>query len=114
MRSVKVWPGKPYPLGATWDGQGTNFAVFSEKADKIELLLYDPDDVTHPEAIIPLEHRQGYVWHIYLPEVIPPQLYSYRAHGPYDPSAGHRFNPAKVLLDPYARAIAATIDWNEA
>ncbi len=114
MRSVKVWPGKPYPLGATWDGQGTNFAVFSENADKIELLLYDPDDVTQPEVILPLEHRHGYVWHIYLPEVIPPQLYSYRAHGPYEPSAGHRFNPAKALLDPYAKAIAGTIEWNEA
>jgi glycogen operon protein len=114
MVKYRIWPGKSYPLGATWDGQGTNFAVFSEHAEKIELLLYPSESAGEPEAVITLEHRDGYIWHVYLPDVIPPKCYLYRAHGPYDPSGGHRFNPAKALLDPYAKAIAGRIQWNEA
>ena len=114
MGSYKVWPGKPYPLGATWDGQGTNFAVFSENGEKVELLLYASEEATEPEEVVSLEHRHGFIWHAYLPEAAPPQLYAYRVHGPYDPASGHRFNPAKALLDPYAKAIAGTYKWNEA
>ncbi len=110
----KTWPGKPYPLGASWDGQGTNFSVFSENAEKIELLLYADEEGTKPEAVIPIEHRHSYIWHVYLPEVMPPKFYAYRAHGSYDPAAGQRFNPVKVLLDPYAKAIAGTLRWDEA
>jgi len=114
MTKYRIWPGKSYPLGATWDGQGTNFAVFSEHAEKIELLLFSSDAAGEPEAVIPLEHRDSYIWHVYLPDVIPPKCYLYRAHGPFDPSRGQRFNPAKALLDPYAKAIAGRIQWNEA
>ena len=114
MREYRTWPGKPYPLGATWDGQGTNFAVFSENAEKVELLLYPSPEAAEPEAVIPLKDRHAYIHHVYLPEVVPPQLYLYRAHGAYDPAAGLRFNPAKALLDPYAKAIAGTVDWDEA
>ncbi|MBE0597250.1 MAG: glycogen debranching protein GlgX [Desulfuromonadales bacterium] len=114
MARYKVWPGRPYPLGANWDGQGTNFSVFSENAEKIELLLYASEDAGEPEAVIPVEHRHSYNWHVYLPEVMPPKFYAYRAYGPYDPASGQRFNPAKVLLDPYAKAIAGTIRWDEA
>ena len=111
---IRIWPGSPAPLGATWDGEGTNFAIFSEHATAVELCLFD-----HPEDGVEREHvqlaeRTGLVWHAYLPDVRPGQLYGYRVHGPYDPEHGHRFNPAKLLLDPYAKAVSGTIRWSDA
>ncbi|MEO3857444.1 glycogen debranching protein GlgX [Acrocarpospora sp. B8E8] len=105
-----VWPGEPYPLGATWDGVGTGFSVFSEIADRVELCLYD-DDLT--ETRVDLPEMDGFVWHGYLPGVMPGQRYGYRVHGAYDPRRGHRCNPAKLLLDPYAKAIEGEVRWNE-
>ena len=105
MASPKVWPGQPDPLGATWDGKGVNFALFSAHADKVELCLFDRSG-QHEEARIVLPEYTDEVWHCYLPEARPDQLYGYRVYGPYDPAAGHRFNPNKLLLDPYARAIS--------
>ncbi|MDH3443774.1 MAG: glycogen debranching protein GlgX, partial [Deltaproteobacteria bacterium] len=111
---MKIWPGRPYPLGATWDGAGVNFSLFSENATGVELCLFDSRNGTHESARIPVREKTAHVWHIYLPEVRPGQLYGYRVHGPYEPSQGHRFNPAKLLLDPYAKAIAGTIKWSDA
>jgi glycogen operon protein len=106
-------PGLPYPLGATWDGAGVNFALFSENATGVELCLFDPEG--HREtARIRLTEQTDQVWHVYLPEARPGQRYGYRVHGPWDPASGHRFNPAKLLLDPYARAIDGTVRWSEA
>jgi isoamylase len=107
-------PGTPYPLGATWDGAGVNFAVFSEHATALELCLFDADRPARELQRVPLLECDDQVWHVYLPEARPGLLYGYRVHGPYDPAAGHRFNPAKVLLDPYAKAIAGTVQWNDA
>jgi isoamylase len=113
MSPIRVWPGQPYPLGATWDGLGVNFALFSEHATAVELCLFgSPED--EREAIrVPVPERTDLVWHAYLPDVEPGQIYGYRVHGPYQPEAGHRFNPAKVLLDPYAKAVARTIRWSD-
>src|ERR1700693_4400177 len=102
---MRVWPGKSYPLGATWDGAGVNFALFSEHATKVELCLFDSPDATAELQRVCLQEQTEQVWHAYLPDARPEQLYGYRVHGPYEPERGHRFNPAKVLLDPYARAI---------
>jgi isoamylase len=111
---IRVWPGGPAPLGATWDGEGTNFAIFSEHATSVELCLYDrPDDAVERERV-PLGECTDLVWHAYLPDVRPGQLYGYRVHGPYDPEHGHRFNPAKLLLDPYAKAVSGSIRWDKA
>jgi isoamylase len=107
---MKIWPGNPYPLGATYDGGGTNFALFSEVAEKVELCLFDDDGA---ETRIELPEREALVWHGYLPRVVPGQRYGYRVHGRYDPSNGLRCNPAKLLLDPYAKAIEGHNDWNE-
>jgi glycogen operon protein len=107
--SWKMWPGQPAPLGATWDGVGVNFALFSDHASAVELCLFDDADPGREIARIPLRERTDQVWHAYLPEARPGLLYGYRVHGPARPEAGHRFNPAKVLLDPYARAVAGTI-----
>lgn len=109
---MKTWPGKPYPLGATWDGSGVNFALFSENATGVELCLFD--DEGKNEQQIAVANQTDQVWHIYLPEARPGQLYGYRVHGPYEPMEGHRFNPAKLLSDPYARAISGTISWDDA
>ncbi|HWP59399.1 MAG TPA: glycogen debranching protein GlgX [Candidatus Acidoferrales bacterium] len=111
---MKVWPGNPYPLGATWDGAGVNFALFSENATKVELCLFAAQDARRETARIPLAERTQHVWHAYLPELRPGALYGYRVHGPYEPNAGHRFNPAKLLLDPYAKAIAGVVRWSDA
>ncbi|BFU45389.1 glycogen debranching protein GlgX [Krasilnikovia sp. MM14-A1004] len=108
---MKVWPGTAYPLGATYDGGGVNFAVFTEVAERVELCLFDDDDV---ETRIDLPEREALVWHGYLPRIVPGQRYGYRVHGPYQPSAGLRCNPAKLLLDPYAKAIDGHNEWNEA
>lgn len=109
---MEVWSGKPYPLGATWDGQGVNFALFSSNASRVDLCLFD-DAEGLKETRISLEEQTNLIWHVYLPEVKPGQRYGYRVHGPYEPEQGHRFNPNKLLLDPYAKAIAGTIDWND-
>lgn len=105
-------PGRPYPLGATWDGAGVNFSLFSESATKVELCLFDGPEGKIEHERIPLPEQTHQVWHIYLPEIQPGQLYGYRVHGAYEPLAGHRFNPSKLLIDPYARAISdtATVD----
>lgn len=112
FRPRQVWKGHHYPLGATWTGEGVNFAIFSENATGVELCLFD--DLGQPEVSrVRFTERAGHVWHAFLPEVKPGQLYGYRVYGPYDPARGHRFNPNKVLLDPYAKAIAGRVDWSE-
>ena len=111
---MKVWPGQPYPLGATWDGAGVNFAIFSEHATAVELCLFDAEDTTRCSQRVQFTERTDLVWHAYLPEVRPGQLYGYRVHGPYEPEAGHRFNPHKLLIDPYARAISGAVEWSDA
>jgi isoamylase len=105
-----AWPGHPYPLGATWDGQGVNFALFSENSDRVELCIFDPSGKTEIERI-ELRERTDRIWHCYLPYCQLGQLYGYRVHGPYDPENGHRFNPNKLLLDPYAKATVGPLDW---
>ena len=109
----RVWPGRPYPLGATWDGAGVNFALFSENGTKVELCLFDTADDTRASKCITMPDCTDRVWHGYLPDVEPGQLYGYRVHGPYDPKNGHRFNPAKVMLDPYAKAIGRDVRWDD-
>ncbi len=105
---IELWPGRPFPLGAIWDGGGTNFALFSEHAERVELCLFDEDGV---ETRIELTQRQALNWHCYLPGVGPGQRYGFRVYGRYEPSAGDRFNPAKLLIDPYAKAIEGVVDW---
>jgi glycogen operon protein len=111
---LRAWPGRPYPLGATWDGSGVNFALFSEHATGVELCLFDSADPQRETARIPVRERTHQIWHVYLPEAGPGQLYGYRVHGPWAPAAGHRFNAAKLVLDPYAKAIAGTVTWSDA
>ncbi len=111
---MKLWPGNPYPLGATWDGSGVNFALFSENATGVELCLFDGENRNHEVKRIRMTEQTNQVWHVYLPEARSGQLYGYRVHGPYSPSEGHRFNPAKLLLDPYAKSIAGPIRWSDA
>ena len=106
--------GKPFPLGATWDGAGTNFAIYSENAEAIDLCLFNSLDDDSETVKISLRERTHHVWHVYLEDVGPGQLYGYRVYGPYDPENGHRFNPNKLLIDPYAKAIAGTIQWHDA
>jgi glycogen operon protein len=106
-----VLPGKSYPLGATWDGTGTNFAIFSEHAERVELCLFDIGNPFIEAERIPLPEVTAHVWHGYLPAIGPGQLYGYRAHGPYEPEKGHRFNPSKLLIDPYAIAISGNVNW---
>ncbi|HWC94828.1 MAG TPA: glycogen debranching protein GlgX [Pseudolabrys sp.] len=105
--------GAPYPLGATWDGRGTNFALFSAHATKVELCLFDRDGKRETQRVT-LPERTDDVWHVYLTHVTPGQLYGYRVHGPYEPAAGHRFNPAKLLIDPYSKRLAGHFAWNDA
>ena len=102
--TMRVWPGRPYPLGATWDGTGVNFALFSEHATGVELCLFRQPDDSAEVARIQLTERTDQVWHCYVPDARPGQYYGYRVHGPYAPEQGHRFNPAKLLIDPYAKA----------
>jgi isoamylase len=113
---MEVWPGTAYPLGATYDGSGTNFALFSEVADRVELCLFDsnggPAGVAAETRIV-LPEVDGFVWHAFLPGIEPGQRYGYRVHGPDDPDKGLRCNPAKLLLDPYAKAIDGRIEWHE-
>ncbi len=111
---MKVWPGNPYPLGATWNGSGVNFAIYSANATKVELCLFDSIDDIKEVAKIPLQEKTDFVWHCFLPELKPGQLYAYRVHGPYEPHHGHRFNANKILLDPYAKSIARGVRWTDA
>jgi isoamylase len=111
---MRVWPGSSYPLGATWDGAGVNFALFSEHATRVELCLFDAPDATRESQRIVLPESTDMVWHGYLPDARPGQVYGYRVHGPYEPENGHRFNPNKVVLDPYAKAIARRTRWDDA
>jgi isoamylase len=108
---MQLWPGAPFPLGSTYDGMGTNFSIFSDVATKIELCLFDEEG---KETCVPLEETTALVWHGYLPHVKPGQRYGYRVHGPWDPSNGHRCNPAKLLLDPYGKAVEGVVTWDEA
>ena len=109
--AIENWPGRPYPLGAAYDGGGTNFSLFSEMAEEVELCLFDDDG---GEERLRLEEIDAFVWHTYLPAVAPGQRYGYRVHGPWAPERGQRCNPAKLLLDPYAKAIEGQVDWNPA
>ena len=110
---TSVWPGRPYPRGATWDGEGVNFALFSEHAEKVELCIFDEKGRREIQRVTFPEHTDQ-VWHCYLPEARPGLLYGYRVHGPYRPEQGHRFNPSKLLLDPYAKSLTGTINWSDA
>ena len=111
MTSVKTFLGYPYPLGATWMGNGVNFALFSEHATGVELCLFDDLEATEENIRIPVSEHTDQVWHEFLPDVRPSQLYGYRVSGPYDPERGLRFNSSKLLLDPYAKAIAGEVSW---
>jgi glycogen operon protein len=110
---IELWQGSPHPLGATWDGEGVNFALFSRHAEKVELCLFDEAGRREVQRIA-LRERTDFVWHGYLPQARPGQLYAYRVHGPYQPEKGHRFNPHKLLLDPYARSIVGHLRWSDA
>src|SRR5688572_16762859 len=110
---MRVWPGRPYPLGATWDGRGVNFALYSENATKVELCLFDSPEAKTASERVELKEHTDMVWHIYLPDARPNQLYGYRVHGPYEPRQGHRFNPNKVVMDPYAKSVARMIRWGD-
>src|ERR1700752_5273392 len=107
-----VWPGQPYPRGATWDGEGVNFSLFSTNAEKVELCIFDPTG-RHEVQRIALRERTDEIWHSYLPEARPGLLYGYRVHGPYDPAKGHRFNPNKLLIEPYARLLSGPMLWSD-
>jgi len=121
---LRVWPGRPYPLGAKFDGYGTNFAVYSGVAERVELCLYDLDprlgagpgvsDAGLRETRIELNRGIGQIWHAYLPQIGPGTRYGYRVHGPWDPARGLRCNPTKLLVDPYARAISEGLHWGPA
>jgi isoamylase len=111
---MKIKPGSPYPLGATWDGAGVNFAIFSEHASRVELCLFHSIADSHEFIRIPLPEHTDQIWHCYMPDLLPGQLYGYRFYGPYQPERGHRFNPNKIVLEPYTKAIARTIQWNDA
>jgi isoamylase len=108
LPDIEVWPGRPFPLGATWDGGGTNFAIFSEHATAVDLFLFDHED---NETCVPLTQRTALNFHCYVPEVGPGQRYGFRVHGSYAPLDGHRFNPAKLLIDPYAKSVDGVVDW---
>ena len=109
----RLWPGKPYPLGATWDGSGTNFALFSANAEAVELCLFD-ETGNREIARLSVREYTHEIWHCYIPDVRPGQLYGYRVYGPYSPHEGHRFNHHKLLLDPYAQALRGSIHWHDA
>ena len=114
MTPIKTWMGRPYPLGATWMGNGVNFAIFSEMATSVDLCLFDRVDARQENIRIPMIEQTDQVWHVFLPDARPGQLYGYRVFGPYDPERGLRFNSSKLLLDPYAKAIAGNVNWDDA
>lgn len=110
---MKIYPGKPYPLGATWDGQGVNFALYANHATKVELCLFGSKDGPVTDTI-EIKERTRQIWHVYLPDLSPGQCYGYRVHGPFEPNEGHRYNANKLLIDPYAKAISGNINWHDA
>jgi glycogen operon protein len=114
MARITARPGHPYPLGATWDGEGVNFALFSENATGVDLCLFDRPDQEKETYNIRIEERTNQIWHVFLPEVRPGQFYGYRVHGPYEPQVGHRFNANKLLIDPYAKALKGALQWSDA
>lgn len=114
VMKYSIYPGKPYPLGATWDGEGVNFSLYAENATKVQLCLFDGDGNGAREEVITLTERTHQVWHTYVPGVRPGQRYGYRVHGPFEPQAGHRYNPHKLLLDPYAKAVSGAVVAHEA
>lgn len=111
---LRALPGSPFPLGASWNGDGVNFALFAENATSVELCLFSKADDWEEEFKIRIEEVTHHVWHVYIPGLRPGQLYGYRVYGPYEPENGHRFNPAKLLIDPYAKAIAGDLQWDDA
>ena len=111
MRTT-VYPGSPFPLGATWDGEGVNFALFSENATAVDLCLFDSK--TNKETRVRVKEVDNHIWHAYVPKLKPGQLYGYRVYGPYEPQNGHRFNPNKLLIDPYAKALSGRVEWDNA
>src|SRR4051812_11965402 len=113
MVHIPDWPGQAYPLGATADADGVNFALYAENATKVELCLFKTPQSKKEFAKIELTERTHHVWHAYIPGLRPGQLYGYRVYGPYEPHNGHRFNHHKLLLDPYAKAIAGSIIWHD-
>ena len=106
----KIYPGNAFPLGATWDGNGVNFAVYSENATSVFLCLFD--DAEKETERIPVTEKSGYIWHAYLPEIAPGQRYGYYVDGPFEPASGHRFNVNKLLIDPIAKALSGNIKWD--
>jgi isoamylase len=110
---MRIWPGGPRPLGATWDGEGVNFALFSEHATGVQLLLFDHDSDGEPSSTVTLNERTDFIWHAYLPDARPGTFYGYKVDGPYDPAQGHRFNPNKLLIDPYAKAVSGAVRWSD-
>ena len=114
LNPMRIRSGRPYPLGATWDGAGVNFALFSENATSVELCLFDSIESRTESVRFVLPEQTDLVWHGYLPDVLPGQLYGYRVYGPYDPMRGHRFNPNKVLFEPYAKAVGRKMEWGDA
>ena len=110
---MKIWPGKPYPLGATWDGKGVNFALFSEHAEKVELCIFDNSGSRKESLRLNMLEYSEHVWHVYIPGLLPGAVYGYRVYGPYEPNKGLRFNPQKILLDPYAKTIARQFTWHD-
>ena len=112
MGKVTIYPGQPYPLGATWDGEGVNFALYSENATAVEICLFDNEDDGEESIRAFLPEHSHQVWHGYIPGIKPSQLYGFRVHGPYEPENGHRYNPHKLLIDPYAKAISGVINWH--
>ncbi len=113
MRDARVWPGSPHPLGATWDGEGVNFAIYSEHATSVELCIFDRLEDSTPSVRVDMPEATDRIWHAYLPDVRPGALYGYRVDGPWAPEEGHRFNRNKLLIDPYAKAISGAIEWND-
>src|SRR6201998_2446747 len=111
MDKVQVWPGQPYPLGATWTGKGVNFALYSANATGVDLCLFETHDTDREDVRIRLREVTDHIWHVFLPDAQPGQLYGYRVYGAYEPAAGQRFNASKVVIDPYARAIAGKVLW---
>ena len=112
MGKVTIYPGQPYPLGATWDGEGVNFALYSENATAVEICLFDHEEDAEESIRAFLPEHSHQVWHGYIPGIKPTQLYGFRVHGPYEPENGHRFNPHKLLIDPYAKAISGVVNWH--
>jgi isoamylase len=108
---IKVWPGTPYPLGATWLGNGVNFALFSENATGVDVCLFDSPDEDHEAVRVRMTEHTDQIWHVFLPEIKPGQCYGYRVYGPYEPERGRRFNASKLLVDPYAKAISGDVIW---